>query len=270
MSDRIRKIEAKGANVEAAIEAGLAKLGVKRRDVIVEVLDEGSRGLLGLGSRNAQVRLTVMAPPPTPAPPPPPKPEPPKPARVEPKPARPPQPAPRPAPMAPRGQPRPVEVDPEAEAQVRGTAVECVEMLLAKMKVNAAVAVRESDPDDLTGRRMLVLDIEGDDLSMLIGARGETLDALQHVARLMVGHKLHQRADFVVDVQGYRRRREQALARMAERMAQKALQRRQPVTLEPMPAYERRIIHMTLRGSDKVYTQSEGEGDRRRVRIHPK
>jgi spoIIIJ-associated protein len=86
----------------------------------------------------------------------------------------------------------------------------------------------------------------------------------------MVGHRLQQRAYFVIDIEGYRSRREQALSRLAERMAGKAVKRGSPVTLEPMPAHERRIIHVALRNSPDVRTESTGEGKRRRVRIFPK
>ena len=85
----------------------------------------------------------------------------------------------------------------------------------------------------------------------------------------MVAHRLHRRSNFVVDVEGFRQRREQALTRLAERMAEKARQRGEPISLEPMSAYERRIIHMTLRGAEDVYTESTGEGKQRRVRIFP-
>jgi spoIIIJ-associated protein len=137
------------------------------------------------------------------------------------------------------------------------------------MGVQASVEKSLTEPDDLTGRRVTVVDITGDDLGLMIGPRGETLDALQHLARLMVGHRIRQRANFVIDIDGYRERREQALSRLAERMGQKAIDRGTPVTLEPMPAYERRIIHMTLRENPQVRTESTGEGNRRRVRIYP-
>jgi len=104
---------------------------------------------------------------------------------------------------------------------------------------------------------------------MLIGTRGETLNALQHVTRLMTGHTMHQRPTFILDVQGYRSRREQALARLAERMANKVIDRGRPMTLEPMPPNERRIIHITLRDDDRVYTESFGDGRQRKVRIYP-
>jgi spoIIIJ-associated protein len=142
--------------------------------------------------------------------------------------------------------------------------------LLDKMHVTASVSGEASEPDDLTGQRVNVISINGDDLTMLIGPRGETLDALQFIGRLMVAHKLHRRANFVVDVEGYRQRRVQALTRLAERMAEKVRQRGEPISLEPMTAYERRIIHMALRDVPDVYTESAGEGKQRRVRIYPK
>jgi spoIIIJ-associated protein len=152
----------------------------------------------------------------------------------------------------------------------QATAVAVIQELLDKMMVTAHVSGHTTEPDDLTGQRVNVIEIAGEDLGVLIGPRGETLDSLQFVSRLMVSHKLHRRVNFVVDVEGFRRRREQALTRLAERMADKARQRNQPIALEPMSAYERRIIHMTLRDAPDVYTESTGEGKQRRVRIFPK
>ena len=138
------------------------------------------------------------------------------------------------------------------------------------MQIQASITTRQTEPDDLTGERRWVIDIRGDDLGILIGPRGETLNSLQYLSRLMVGHALRKRPKFIIDVEGYRERRELALARLAERMATKTIQRGRPVSLEPMPPNERRIIHITLREDDRVYTESAGEGDRRRVRIYPK
>lgn len=240
MSESRRDIEARGQDVEAAIEAGLNQLGLGRNDVIIEVIDEGSRGLLGIGSRDAIVRLTPMA---TPSP-----------AAV--------------APVAAEPSDKDAEVhDVEAE---QALALDVLQTLLQKMRVPATVTVSLSEPDDLTGRQIVVLEIKGNDLGVLIGSRGETLNALQYLMRLMVGHKLRRRVDLVVDVEGYRQRREQALARLAERMADKVMRRRQPISLEPMPPHERRIIHMTLRDYDEVTTHSVGEGKQRKVRILPK
>ena len=289
------EIEARGANVEAAIDAGLRRLGMNRDQVTVTVVDEGSRGLLGIGSREAVVRLkpAVVAPPPPPPaprpatpparppappaplqqpPPPPPVARPEPPALREQPPARPPQPAtPPPSPAAAdedEGAPAATTDDElAAEAEV---AVAVLSELLDKMHVTASVTASASEPDDLTGQRVNVVAINGDDLTVLIGPRGETLDALQFLGRLMVAHKLHRRSNFVVDVEGYRQRRVQALTRLAERMADKARQRGEPISLEPMTAYERRIIHMALRDTPDVFTESAGEGKQRRVRIYPK
>jgi spoIIIJ-associated protein len=157
-----------------------------------------------------------------------------------------------------------------ALAAERDTAVEIISSLLEKMHVEASLTTTLSEPDDLSGRRINIIEIHGDDLSTLIGPRGETLNALQYIARLMTGHTMHGRAGFVIDVEGYRQRREQALSRLAERMARKVAKRKHAMSLEPMPPHERRIIHMTLRDDTYVYTESTGEGNRRKVRIIPK
>jgi spoIIIJ-associated protein len=289
-------VESRGSTVEAAIEAGLTRLGMIRGEVDIEILDEGSRGILGIGSRDAVVRLTPRLSTtsthlPQATTPPPPAPTRPTPSKEEAEPivaveddeAVPflqvvtPQPA-VPAPTVDDavsddedGQP---EVDTDEDSvtyleQERDAAVLILNELLDKMQVRATVTTRLSELDEITGRRVNLLDVTGDDLGVLIGPRGDTLDALQYVARLMVSHRLHRRVNFLVDVEGYRERREQALVRLAERMADKVRQRQEPISLEPMPPYERRIIHMTLRNASGVYTESTGEGDRRKVRIYP-
>jgi spoIIIJ-associated protein len=267
-----REIEVRGADVEKAIEAGLQKLGVSRSDVIIDVIDEGSRGLLGIGSRQAVVRLVSLS-----APEPAPKPKPvampkrdPKPVVKERAPKRETAVSTPPAKSSTKSSNgSDVEIT-EADPEEKKVAEEVIATLLNQLEIDAEISASISEPDDLTGRKVNVFEIDGEDLGVLIGPRGETLNAMQYLARLMVGNQLQRRASFVVDVEGYRKRRQQALARLAERMAQKVVTRRRPVSLEPMPPHERRIIHMTLRENDEVYTQSSGEGKRRKVRILPK
>lgn len=271
------EIESRGATVDAAVSAGLQRLGVERERVTIIVIDEGSRGLLGIGSREAIVRLIVKTEPSAPV-------TPPTPA-IKPAPAAPP--APKPVPPTPKAESKPkksiepvsMDVDDEESDSAgssenldeeRAVAVEIISELLEKMNVKGQVSGYVTEPDDLTGQRVNIIDISGDDLGVLIGPRGETLDSLQFLSRLMAAHRLHRRANFVVDVEGFRKRREQALTRLAERMADKVRQRGEPIGLEPMSPYERRIVHMTLRDAPDVYTESTGEGRQRRVRIIPK
>jgi len=140
--------------------------------------------------------------------------------------------------------------------------------LLDKMKVAAAVESGWSQPG-ADGERVMMLDIQGDDLGVLIGRRGETLAALQYLVRLIVTRQTEEGADLVVDVQGHKRRREEQLRRMARRMAEQAVERNRVMTLEPMPAAERRIVHLELRNNPQVHTESVGEGEHRKVTIIP-
>src|SRR5919109_224272 len=120
------------------------------------------------------------------------------------------------------------------------------------------------------GRATAVLDVEGDDLGLLIGRRGTTLAALQYFVNVLVTRKLGSRVLVTVDVEHYHRRREETLQGLARRMADRVRQSRRPITLEPMPAGERRIIHIALADDHSVVTASTGYGDGRKVVIKPR
>ena len=109
--------------------------------------------------------------------------------------------------------------------------------------------------------------MEGSELGALIGRRGETLENIQYLLRLMVNQKLHKWKNIVIDVEHYKARRVTQLTQLAERMAEQVARTGRSLSLEPMPANERRIIHMTLREHPKVYTESYGDGGRRKVHI---
>jgi spoIIIJ-associated protein len=160
--------------------------------------------------------------------------------------------------------------DPELEDNTLSVARQCLIELLGKMKVKADVRASWGAPEEAGEAPQLLLDVQGDDLGMLIGRKGETLAALQYIVRLIISKQLNQAVSLAVDVEGYRQRREQQLRRMAQRMAEQAVQRGRTMTLEPMPANERRIIHLELRDHAGVRTESVGEGDRRKVTIIPK
>ncbi len=143
--------------------------------------------------------------------------------------------------------------------------------LLGKMRPRGNISARwVENADDPTEPPQLYMDILGDDLAMLIGRKGETLAALQYIVRLIVGKQLGGMVDLVVDVEGYKLRHEQQLRRLAERMAEQAVQRGRTLALEPMSAGERRIIHLALRNHPGVTTESVGEGTARKVTIIPK
>jgi spoIIIJ-associated protein len=269
-----RSIEASGPDIESAITKGIADLGVSRDDVIVEVLEEPTRRLLGLGAKLARVRLTIIRAPATPAV----TPAPPAPSPKSTKPEAPVAPARAGAPSAARQR----DFDEEEWSSEEETALgqtelaqdatvgaetlrELLRYLEVEAKVVASPAQSESDePQHWT------LEIQGRDLGALIGRRGETLAALQYITRLIASRDLERRANIVIDVEGYKSRRELMLRRLAKRMAEQAVQRGRTVSLEPMPPHERRIIHLALRDHPNVTTESVGEGDHRKVTIIPR
>jgi spoIIIJ-associated protein len=160
--------------------------------------------------------------------------------------------------------------DDEEELDEAEIAARMLDKLLALMSIEADVSIRDPEtPGDGLGMANAVLDVEGDDLGILIGRRGETLQSLQYLLNLMVAQQLGRQEFFTVDVEGYRRRREHALTTLARRMADQVKRTGRPVELEPMPANERRIIHLVLSENRFVSTESVGEGEDRRVEISP-
>jgi spoIIIJ-associated protein len=234
MAETRTSIEVIAPTVEEAVARGAQELNLPEEALEVEVLDEGSKGFLGLGGRQVRVRLTV-----------------------------------RTTPIQPE-EPTPVERIPDADD---GDAVrithETVEELLQRMGIQARVEAHWGDVVPPGRIRPLMVNVSGDDLSILIGRRGETLSALQYITRLIVGKELMQPVAVVIDVEGYRARRERQLRMLARRMAEQAIETGRTTTLEPMPANERRIIHIELRENPNVDTQSIGEGDRRKVTVIP-
>ena len=157
--------------------------------------------------------------------------------------------------------------------ELEGVATDVLATLLDKMGLIAAVEVvdRGGTVDRATNEvSPLVLNVVGDDLGALIGRRGETLRDLQFIVRLIVSRKIGQWPNLVLDVEGYKARRVSGLQALARRMADQVRKTGQPVALEPMPAHERRIVHIALRDDPDVYTESTGEDEARKVQILPK
>ncbi len=147
-----------------------------------------------------------------------------------------------------------------------------LEEILKRMKLKAHVELRSDVQQDEAESDIppIALDVDGEDLGILIGRRGETLAALQYILRLIVAHQQKARVPLTVDVEGYKQRRYGSLRELALRLAQKAVSTRQSMTLEPMPADERRIVHLALSVNPDVVTQSIGEGELRKVVIMPR
>jgi spoIIIJ-associated protein len=143
---------------------------------------------------------------------------------------------------------------------------EVVENLLSLMKVDATVQVAGGEND----QSPLSIDISNGDLGILIGRRGQTLSALQYLVSIIIGRKLKSGARVTVDVAGYRKQREEELQNLTRRVAELVKSTRRSITLEPMPAMERRVIHLALRDDPDLATQSVGFGDSRKVVIYPK
>lgn len=231
--------------VEEAIAQGLDQLGLTAADVSVEVLDAGTKGLFGMGGRQVRVRLTVHGP----------------------------GGAPVPSSAAPASRPdreaAPVSQADASHDPVLGLAESVVSKILHSMGLEAQVSAH-LDESDRAERRSIRVDVRGRDLSALIGRHAETLNAFQYVASLIVGKETGQFVQLTVDVEGFRARREKQLRQMAQRMADQALKMGRRVSLEPMSASERRIVHMELQGHPAVMTESTGEEPRRKVTIVPK
>jgi spoIIIJ-associated protein len=166
----------------------------------------------------------------------------------------------------------PLAMEAEEKSQITEVAREALEGLLGRLGVEASVNLEEKPPfESGTGAaEVITINVTGDDLGILIGRRGQTLAALQHIVRLMVAHRIKARVPIVIDVEGYKQRRYEALQALARRMAEQVRERKKPFALEPMPAYERRIIHLALADDPDVTTESTGVGEVRKVVIMPR
>ncbi len=158
---------------------------------------------------------------------------------------------------------------PEKESEVAETARNVLETLLSEMGVVASV-VSQAEPFvevEEGATAPITFDIKGDDLGILIGRWGQTLASLQYIVRLMVTHQTKAWAPIIIDVEGYKQRRYKTLEDLAWRIAEQVKAKGEPFALEPMPAYERLIIHRALTDHADVTTQSSGVGEARRVVI---
>ncbi|SHM18401.1 spoIIIJ-associated protein [Caldanaerovirga acetigignens] len=202
----MKTVEKVGRTVEEALDLALKELKAKKEDVKVEVLDEGSRGLFGLLSRMARVRVTLRK-------------------------------------------------KPEERAQ------EFLKGLFDILKITPEInLVYEEDG-------MCKIELKGKNMGIIIGKRGATLNALQFLTTLVANKESSEYKKIVLDVEGYRSKREKILKELALKVAKKVKETKKSIALEPMPPSERKIIHSTLQNDSRVKTHSEGEEPYRRVII---
>lgn len=194
----------KGKTVDDAVEAALAELGVGKDDVEITVLTEGNKGLFGLGSKEAEVKVTVI------------------------------------------------------EKSSEEIARDFLNTVLEGIGLEASV-------DISTDEERMNIEISGESMGVIIGRRGETLSALQYLTSLVVNRKTEGYTKISIDTENYKKKREESLIKLANKTAEKVIKYRKNITLDPMNPYERRIVHSSLQGNDKISTFSTGDEPMRRV-----
>lgn len=194
----------KGKTVDDAVEAALAELGVGKDDVEITVLTEGNKGLFGLGSKEAEVKVTVI------------------------------------------------------EKSSEEIARDFLNTVLEDIGLEASVNIS-------TDEERMNIEISGESMGVIIGRRGETLSALQYLTSLVVNRKTEVYTKISIDTENYKKKREESLIKLANKTAEKVIKYRRNITLDPMNPYERRIVHSSLQGNDKISTFSTGDEPMRRV-----
>ncbi len=262
-----------GKTIDLAIDAALTQLGLDRDSVSVQVLSQAKPGFLGIGAQPAKVEVTYEAPNPAP-----------KVALSSASRSKPKQPAAKPleekkpdapkaapkkevAPVAPKKeQPQKAPAAPKVFAPAQAGSVE------EKIEVFLKGLLEHMGSDAVphawkTEENTYKVEFTGNDLGYLIGRRGDTLDALQHLANYSIGRNVEGHIRISVDAEDYRAKREESLRRYAQKKAQQVLKARRRTTLEPMNAYERHVIHVALQDMENITTHSTGTDPNRRVVI---
>ena len=208
----MKSVKIKAKTVDEAVAQALEELDTAAENAEINVIDEGSKGLLGfIGAKDAVVEVKKI-------------------------------------------------FNPVEEGKV------FLKQLLDKAKINVDVEVVQKETDD----EQVLYNLMGQkELGLVIGHRGETLDALQYLTSIYINKEVDEYYRVLLDAEGYRDRRRKTLERLAQRLADKAEKKQRKVVLEPMPPHERRIIHITLKENNNVKSYSEGEEPYRKVMIEP-
>ncbi|NTW07563.1 MAG: protein jag [Syntrophaceae bacterium] len=260
MSTETKTIEIEEKSIDAAIETACQEFGVTRDKLNIEIISEGNRGFLGMLAKKAKIRASLLtldvsfdlnvteSVPATTIPP-----------IVEPQ-----------LKITPKPVPEKQEEKEENEAAPQPAAIsplalkakEILEGILEKMSFECQITLQETP-------EKIVFNIEGDGSGLLIGKRGQNLDAIQYILNKAINRSDSERKMIIVDSETYRKRREESLLVLAERIREKVKKTKKPVSLSNMNAHDRRIIHLALQKDEALMTKSRGEGEYRKIVILP-
>mgnify|MGYP000926150693 FL=1 len=207
MENKVQTVEKRGRNVDEAVKAALDELNCDIEDVVIEIIEEPSKGLLGIvGKKPAIVKVSMLDKP---------------------------------------------------EQGIR----QVLENLLNKMKINYEIANIEYEKDKVR------INLIGKDMGLVIGRKGETLNALQYIVGLIINRQREERLRVILDVEDYRKKREESLEALAIRLSEKVKETRKNIVMRPMSSQERRIVHTALQGDPNITTYSIGEEPNRKLVI---
>ncbi|HYA12993.1 MAG TPA: RNA-binding cell elongation regulator Jag/EloR [Syntrophales bacterium] len=240
----MESLEIEGKTIDEAIEKACGEFGVSREKLNIEIISDGASGFLGLGSKKAKIRasllsidMTIDTPPELSR------------QNVQKKPS-----------VIP--EPNQAVVTEESAESPAVRAKKILEGILIRMSLDCPVTIEET-PD------AIILNIKGDGSGLLIGKRGQNLDAIQYIVNKAVSKYPDNRKMIVVDTEGYRKRREESLIALAANLAEKVKKTKKSLTVGHMNAHDRRIIHLALQNDESLTTKSRGEGEFRKIVIMP-
>jgi len=237
-------IEIEGKTIDEAIEKACSEFNVPREKLNIEIISDGATGFLGLGSKKARIRASIMSidmAMDTPA----------AQSKIisqE-----------RPAAVSDSARPESTEDSAETPAM---RAKRILEGILLRMNLDCPLTVEETADT-------ILLNIKGDGSGLLIGKRGQNLDAIQYIVNKAVSKYTNNRKMIVVDTESYRKKREESLTALAEKLAEKVKKSKKALTVGHMNAHDRRVIHLALQNDESLTTKSRGEGEFRKIVIMP-
>jgi len=237
-------IEIEGKTIDDAIEKACSEFNVPREKLNIEIISDGAAGFLGLGSKKARIKASIMS----------------IDMAIDPSAAK----------SKTISQEKPSAVSDSAEPESHEDSVETpamrakriLEGILLRMNLDCPLTIEETADT-------ILLNIKGDGSGLLIGKRGQNLDAIQYIVNKAVSKYTNNRKIIVVDTESYRRKREESLTALAEKLAQKVKKSKKALTVGHMNAHDRRVIHLALQNDESLTTKSRGEGEFRKIVIMP-